>query len=267
MRILIAEDDRTSRDMLRAVLEKVGHEVVQVTGGRAALETMQGSCAPRLAILDWMMPDIDGPEICRRLRDSENPEPPYIIMLTTRSGRDDVIEGLTAGANDYLCKPFDPRELHARIEVGRRMLEMQSRLIGTVRKLRGALDQVKVLRGILPICARCKKIRNDDGYWEQVDVYMRQHTDVEFSHGICPECIAELYPDESHEVRAPLTGVAHATGLCRNVHNPWEREHEAQPGRPGPAPKGVLMDAGVLENAQQVAKPGGDDGVKLEEEA
>ena len=231
MRILIAEDDRTCRDMLTAVLEKVGHEVVQTTDGRAALEVMRGSCAPRLAILDWMMPEIDGPEVCRRLRESENPEPPYIIMLTTRTGRDDVIEGLTAGANDYLCKPSDPGELHARIEVGRRMLEMQSRLVGTVRKLRGALEQIRVLRGILPICARCKKIRNDDGHWEQVDVYVRQHADVEFSHGICPECIAELYPDEAQEVCKALVGSAGSPGRRDGVRRTREPTGEAKRGR------------------------------------
>ncbi len=129
MRILIAEDDFTSRTILAAVLKKQGHEVVAMVNGAEAWEAMQQSGAPKLAILDWMMPEMDGIEVCRRVRTLETEEQPYIIMLTSRGEKGDIIAGLDAGANDYLAKPFDEGELRARVEVGRRMVEMQAALV------------------------------------------------------------------------------------------------------------------------------------------
>ncbi len=195
MRILIAEDDLTSRNIIQAVLQKSGHEVVSTVNGAEAWTILQREDAPRLAILDWMMPEMDGLEVVRRVRALQSDQPPYLIMLTTRGEKANIIAGLDAGANDYLAKPFDASELRARVEVGRRMVEMQVVLANRIAELRQALDQVNTLRGIVPICANCKKIRNDEGYWQQVEVYVRDHTDAEFSHGICPECIKRIYPD------------------------------------------------------------------------
>ena len=195
MRILIAEDDFTSRAMLSAVLKKSGHEVVETTDGGEAWDMLQAPGAPPLAILDWMMPVMNGPEVVRRVRTLQTDRPPYLIMLTTRGEKADIIEGLEAGANDYLAKPFDPGELHARIEVGRRMIEMQNTLADKIAELGRALSQIKTLRGIVPICANCKKIRNDAGYWQQVEVFVHNHTEADFTHGICPECMEVLYPE------------------------------------------------------------------------
>ena len=202
MRILIAEDDCTSRTMLSAILEKQGYEVIEAVNGIAALEALQQPEAPRLAILDWLMPEMDGLEVIRRIRARQTANTPYLIMLTSMGAKNDIIKGLDAGANDYLTKPFDPDELYARIEVGRRMVELQDELIEShallankVDELSLALEQIKTLRGIVPICSNCKKIRNDKGFWQQVEVYVRNHTEAEFTHGICPECAQELYPD------------------------------------------------------------------------
>jgi diguanylate cyclase (GGDEF)-like protein len=129
MRILIAEDDFTSRTVLAGVLEKSGHEVVETVNGAAAWDALQQPDAPRLVILDWMMPEMDGLEVLRRIRGLETDQPPYIIMLTTKGEKADIIAGLDAGANDYLAKPFDAGELRARVEVGQRMVEMQATLI------------------------------------------------------------------------------------------------------------------------------------------
>jgi two-component system, cell cycle response regulator len=129
MRILIAEDDFTSRIILTAVLKKDGHEVVEAVNGADAWEALQKPDAPCLAILDWMMPEMDGPEVVSRVRALQTERPPYLIMLTAKGGKTDIIAGLDAGANDYLSKPFDPGELRARVEVGRRMVEMQDALI------------------------------------------------------------------------------------------------------------------------------------------
>ncbi len=194
MRILIAEDDFTSRSMLVGVLKKIGHEVVEVANGTEAWDELQKPDAPRLAILDWMMPGMDGIEICRRISDTDSQQPPYLIMLTSKSEKTDIIAGLNAGADDYLTKPYDIGELTARVSVGCRMIEMQESLATQIQELSQALEHIKTLQGILPICSFCKKIRDDKGYWERVDEYIGRHSDAQFSHSVCPKCKKKHYP-------------------------------------------------------------------------
>ena len=195
MRILIAEDDLTSRTVLRAVLTRHGHDVIETVNGAEAWEAMQRPDAPRLAILDWMMPHFDGLEVCRRIRALHTDQPPYIIVLTARGEKVDIIAGLEAGADDYLAKPFDAGELRARVNVGGRMVETQAALAGTIAELRDALGHIKTLQGILPVCAFCKNIRDDQGYWNQVEGYISTHTDAQISHSVCPDCITKHYPE------------------------------------------------------------------------
>ncbi|MFO7775142.1 MAG: response regulator transcription factor [Candidatus Hydrogenedentota bacterium] len=199
MQILIAEDDATSRLMLTAMVKRNGHEVVETADGAQAWETLQQPNAPRMAILDWMMPEMDGLEVIRRVRAQEAERPPYLIMLTAKDGKADIVAGLDAGADDYLAKPFDHGELRARIEVGRRLADMQDALVTKVEELNHALEHIKTLRGIVPICAHCKKIRDDQGYWNQLELYVREHTEAEFSHGFCPDCLNHLYPEVAQD--------------------------------------------------------------------
>jgi two-component system cell cycle response regulator len=131
MRILLAEDDFTSRSMLAAILKKWGYEPVVTRDGAAAWEELQKPGAPRLALLDWNMPGLEGLEVCRRLRSKETTDPSYVILLTGRTEKGDIVQGLEAGANDYISKPYDTAELLARIRVGARMLELQSSLLET----------------------------------------------------------------------------------------------------------------------------------------
>ena len=200
MRILIAEDDKTSCNILKALLTKQGYEVLETVDGAQALQEMQKPDAPSLAILDWLMPQMDGPEVVRRIRTVQSDQPPYIIILTVKSEKIDIVAGLDAGADDYLAKPYDPGELYARVNVGRRILAMQAAMAEKVHQLQNTLEHIKTLRGIIPICASCKKIRDDKGYWNQVEVYIRDHSDAEFSHGICPECVQKLYPDFAGDI-------------------------------------------------------------------
>jgi len=195
MRILIAEDDAVSRTVLCTVARKTGDEVVQVANGDEAWRVLSGPDAPEMAILDWLMPGADGLEVIRRARSSLTDWPPHIILLTSRNTKADTVVGLDAGADDYLVKPYNMNELRARIEVGRRMIEQRRRLKRKSEELKLAMGRIRTLRGIVPICANCKKIRDDQGYWNQVEVYVRDHTEAEFSHGICPGCIRELYPE------------------------------------------------------------------------
>lgn len=135
MKILIAEDDDTTRLMLSSVLRKDGHDVVEAVNGKVALELLLSEDAPPLAILDWVMPEIDGIEVVRRVRSVETDRPPYLIMLTAKNEKSDTIMGLTAGANDYLPKPFDRGELKARLNVGCRMVELQAALLESRERL------------------------------------------------------------------------------------------------------------------------------------
>ncbi len=202
MKILIADDDRVTRRMLTAILDEWGYQTVSATNGWEAWEHLQRPDGSSFAILDWHMPELDGPEVCRRVRAQETNQPPYLILLTVRDRRQDIVAGLRSGADDYMVKPFDHAELHARLQTGLRIVGLQGKLAYQLRQSQEALAMVKQLQGLLPICSYCKKIRDDQNYWRQVEDYISDHTEVRFSHGICPGCwettvkaqLAELPP-------------------------------------------------------------------------
>jgi DNA-binding response OmpR family regulator len=193
MKVLIAEDDRVSRRLLQATLERLGYEVVAVEDGARAWEALRGGDAPRLAVLDWMMPELDGVEVCRRVRAESDPSYRYLILLTTRGQKSDVVEGLDAGADDYVTKPFDAEELHSRLRTGERILDLESALATKVEELEGALAHVKQLQGLLPICMHCKKIRDDRDTWHRIESYISDHSEATFTHSLCAECMAKHY--------------------------------------------------------------------------
>jgi DNA-binding response OmpR family regulator len=129
VKILIADDDVVSALMLRRTLERWGYEVTTVHDGIHALSALQGNNAPKLMILDWMMPGLDGPEVIRQLRSLDSEHYDYAILLTSRDQQGDIVAGLEAGADDYLRKPFDSDELRARLRAGQRILDLQARLM------------------------------------------------------------------------------------------------------------------------------------------
>ncbi len=188
MRILIAEDDLVSRKMLEATLTRWGYEVLVTCDGQAALQALTGPDAPRVAILDWMMPSLDGVDVCRRVREGGVAQPPYVILLTAKGNKEDIVSGLEAGADDYIIKPFDREELRARLQAGLRIITLQNQLAARVRELEEAITRIRTLQGLLPICSYCKRVRNDGDYWQQVESYISDHSDARFSHGICPDC-------------------------------------------------------------------------------
>jgi len=195
MRILIVEDSETSRIILAGLLDKLGHETVSAETGESAWQIMQENDAPQIILLDWMMPGMSGLELCRKIRDNKQELPPYIIMVTGKSDKADLITALEAGANDYLTKPFDAGELSARVESARRTVELQQRLSQKIEELNKALSEIETLRGIIPICSNCKKIRSDKNSWENMETYIQNHSEAKFSHGICPDCVKILYPE------------------------------------------------------------------------
>ena len=192
MHALIADDDRVTAVILKQTLQRWGLEVTVARDGGEAWTLLQQTPGIRLAIFDWMMPEVDGPELCRRLRQDPSRAHLYILLLTGRRSRADVVAGLDAGADDYLTKPFDPEELRARVHVGLRVLGLQERLGERVTELEAALSKVKQLHELLPICSYCKSVRSDQNYWEQVEDYVAQHVNVRFSHGICPTCYVKV---------------------------------------------------------------------------
>ncbi|MDB6152086.1 MAG: copR [Chthoniobacteraceae bacterium] len=188
-RILIAEDHYVSRHLLERNLTNWGFQVVTAENGAKAAEILESDDAPSLAILDWMMPEMDGVEVCTRVR--SNPTRPYIylLLLTAKSQKEEIAAGLEAGADDYVIKPFDPDELRARLKVGQRVVELERTLAKRITDLEMAIDDVQKLKRLLPICMYCKSIRDDGDYWHQIDSYIHEHTGTDFSHGVCPACM------------------------------------------------------------------------------
>jgi len=192
MHALIADDDRIAREILARNLRQWGFEVVSAADGGKAWSYLETTNGPTLAIVDWMMPELDGPSICSRMRAERPTANVYLMLLTSLESRSDIVAGLNAGADDYIVKPFDPEELRARVNVGVRILTLQERLSQRVAELQQALNNVKTLHGLLPICSYCKRIRGDDQYWQQVEKYIADRSEAQFSHGICPSCYTEV---------------------------------------------------------------------------
>ena len=192
MHILIAEDDPVTGEILARTLQRWNYNTMLVVDGAQAWDRLRLATDPTLAILDWMMPGMDGPDVCRRVRQELPLANMYLLLVTARESRGDLVAGLDAGADDYIVKPFDPEELRARVAVGVRVLGLQQKLGERVAELQAALSNVKKLHGLLPICSYCKRIRGDDQYWQQVEGYIAEHSEAQFSHGICPACYATV---------------------------------------------------------------------------
>jgi DNA-binding response OmpR family regulator len=194
VRVLIAEDDPISRRILLVTLQRAGHEVVETEDGDQAWELLSRDDAPRMAILDWMMPGKDGIDVCRLARRERQAGRLFVILLTAKGHKDDVVEGLDAGADDYVTKPFDREELLSRVRAGQRTIELECALEEKVRQLEDALVHVKTLQGLLPICMHCKKIRDDSETWHRLEEYIEDRSHAVFTHSLCEDCLAEHYP-------------------------------------------------------------------------
>jgi sigma-B regulation protein RsbU (phosphoserine phosphatase) len=192
-RILIAEDHYVSRHLLERNLSNWGFEVITAEDGDAAVRVLESADAPPLAIVDWMMPKLDGLEVCRRIREKKDRPYIYLVLLTAKSHKEEIATGLEAGADDYVIKPFDPDELRARLKVGQRVVELERQLAKRVTDLEQALADVKKLRRLLPICMYCKSVRDDKDYWHEIEEYIHTETGADFSHGICPNCMGKLH--------------------------------------------------------------------------
>ena len=234
--IMVVEDSLTQALQLQDLLEENGYSVTTAVDGREALAFL-GKGLPDLVISDIMMPERDGYELCRIIKENERWKNLPVILLTQLTEAEDIVRGLESGADNFVTKPYEPKLLISQIEyilvnrdirrnprtemgievffAGKKhfinsdriqILDLlfsayenslvQKRKLEEVNKeLKEALSTIKTLHGIIPICASCKKIRDDAGAWKQVEAYIGEHTDAQFSHGICPDCAKRLYPE------------------------------------------------------------------------
>jgi response regulator RpfG family c-di-GMP phosphodiesterase len=205
LRVLVTDDDPEVLLLTATVLRRAGYEVLEASTGTECLEVVRSS-RPDLVLLDVMLPDTSGIEVCRQIKaDPESGRTFVILASGIQVSSDSQTEGLNIGADGYIVRPIPNKELVARVQSMERikraedaLLEKEKQQEELIKKLQDALAEIKTLKGFIPICAACKKIRDDDGYWDQLEAYISKHTDAIFSHGLCPEC-AERYLAEAEK--------------------------------------------------------------------
>ena len=184
MKVLIAEDDRTSRALLKGALTKLDYQVVEAKDGISAWELL-GETGCRIVISDWVMPDIDGLELCRRVRSQEEKPYVYFILLSgQRLGGEDYAKAMEEGVDDFLPKPFDSERLRMRLRVAERIV--------------GLTERLRTLEGFLPMCSYCRRIRDEGGKYQSLEEIVSSKTPAQFTHGVCPECAKQRFPDLAH---------------------------------------------------------------------
>lgn len=190
--VLIVDDDPLVSEMIRGTLEDLGYGITgEATNGGEAVELTR-LLRPDIVLMDIEMPVVNGIEAAQQIY-LTCPTP--IVMLTAYETPALVEQATLAGVGAYLIKPPRARELERAITVTMARFNDMMTLRRLNEELQAALDNVKTLRGLLPICASCKKIRDDEGYWQQVEVYIRDHSEADFTHGLCPDCLLKIYPD------------------------------------------------------------------------
>lgn len=191
-RVLVAEDDEQTRTALAFLLQRHGYAVTVANDGQAALETLLAPDPPHVALLDWEMPRLDGLHVCRAVRAIPANRYTYIIMVTARDQAKDVLAAFATGVDDFLSKPVDSAQLLARLRSSERVLALEERYAQRIAELEKALEEVRRLKRLLPMCMYCKKIRDDGDYWHEIEAYIREQTGTDFSHSICPGCMDSM---------------------------------------------------------------------------
>jgi len=184
--VLVAEDDTTTRSVLATQIKKLGFDVKTAEDGEEAWSLFLNE-KPDIVITDWRMPKADGLELARRIRSFERDAYTYVVILTAVDRTVGYLEGMEAGADDFVTKPCDLGELEVRLGVARRIVSLQ--------------QEVRSLEQLLPICPKCKKIRGESDMWQPVESYISRVTDAQFSHGVCPDCYKSILEPQIMEIR------------------------------------------------------------------
>jgi sigma-B regulation protein RsbU (phosphoserine phosphatase) len=185
MKVLMIEDDPVAGAVLQAALRALGHEVAVATNGAEAWTAFRQD-PRRLVISDWMLPGIDGLELCRRIRQRGGDYTYFILLSNLSASGDNLDQAMAAGVDDFLAKPVKATELKARLHVAERIL--------------GYATQVQQLESFIPICSYCKKVRDDKNYWSQIESYINSRTGSSFSHGVCPDCYTDVIGPQMREL-------------------------------------------------------------------
>lgn len=195
IKVLVVDDDPDILFATSRVLKKAGYQMFTADSGKMAMEAVR-TIVPDLILMDVVMPDAEGPELCRRIKDDPNFRGIYVLLTSgVRVESEEQAEGLDSGADGYIARPLSNRELLARVDSMVRILRAERERDQLIIELKKAISEIKRLSGLLPICSHCKKIRDDKGYWSQIESYIRDHSDAEFSHSICPDCAKIHYPE------------------------------------------------------------------------
>ncbi|MCF8129170.1 MAG: response regulator [Deltaproteobacteria bacterium] len=199
--ILVVDDTKENLRILADALGEEGYKVRPALSGRMALEAARKEL-PDLILLDILMPGMDGYEVCETLKADQALKDVPVIFISALNEVGDKMKGFSAGGVDYISKPFRTEEVLARVKTHLTLRHLQKDVEGKNTQLRKlnrdlqrALDEIKTLRGIIPICSSCKKIRDDDDSWQRIEKYISAHSEAVFSHSICPDCAKKLYPD------------------------------------------------------------------------
>jgi DNA-binding response OmpR family regulator len=197
--ILVVDDTQAALKLLTGILGQEGYEVRPADSGQLALASVEER-PPELILLDIRMPGMDGFEVLRRLKAREESRRIPVIILSAATELDQRVAGLRLGAVDFVRKPFEREELLARVATHLELFRLRTELELQAAELRHALAKVKTLSGFIPICASCKKLRDDKGFWSQLEQYVLEQTDAQLSHGLCPECLKKFFPDAVDDV-------------------------------------------------------------------
>jgi CheY-like chemotaxis protein len=197
--VLVVDDIPKNLEVIGNILSLEQYQISVAADGDKAWKIIN-RISPDLILLDIMMPTIDGYTLCKKIKELDDKKDIPVIFITAKTSPDDLVKGFGLGAVDYITKPFNAAELTARVRTHIDLYRAKKRNEYLIGELQAALAQVKTLSGLLPICCVCKKIRDDEGYWQQVETYISAHAEVKFSHGLCPTCVRAKYPQFADDI-------------------------------------------------------------------
>jgi len=195
IKVLVVDDDPDVLFATSRIVQTAGYAVFEVSSGTACMETVK-EIRPDLILLDVVLPDAYGSELCRQIKSDPAYKGIFVVLISgEKTSSTEQADGLEVGADGYIARPISNRELKARVNAMVRILVAERESDRLIHELQDALSKIRQLSGLLPICCHCKKIRDDKGYWNQIEAYIRDHSEAEFSHSICQECVKTYYPD------------------------------------------------------------------------